>query len=179
LPGRFGARRRDAQSDAKTPAEGCAAKVATRANDADFDDATRPSPDTPGGARLALDARDRAMLLLGFGAALLDPARYSGHSLRAGLATAAGDAGAALAELMRQTGVPLPLCIAARSGAIMFDSRQHRRWPAPRTRRAADNFTGFAVPGEHSFTRQCQVRRPCARLRPWRQPRQRNPFHRW
>ena len=28
---------------------------------------------------------------------------YSGHSLRAGLATAAGDAGAGLAELMRQT----------------------------------------------------------------------------
>ena len=36
-------------------------------------------------------------------AAGLDPARYSGHSLRAGLATAAGEAGAGLAELMRQT----------------------------------------------------------------------------
>ena len=36
-------------------------------------------------------------------AAGLDPARYSGHSLRAGLATAAGDAGAGLAEQMRQT----------------------------------------------------------------------------
>jgi site-specific recombinase XerD len=36
-------------------------------------------------------------------AAGLDPAKYSGHSLRAGLATAAGDAGAGLAELMRQT----------------------------------------------------------------------------
>lgn len=36
-------------------------------------------------------------------AAGLDPARYAGHSLRAGLATAAGDAGAGLAELMRQT----------------------------------------------------------------------------
>jgi site-specific recombinase XerD len=33
----------------------------------------------------------------------LDPERYSGHSLRAGLATAAGDAGAGLADLMRQT----------------------------------------------------------------------------
>ena len=33
----------------------------------------------------------------------LDPARFSGHSLRAGLATAAGDAGAALPDLMRQT----------------------------------------------------------------------------
>ena len=33
----------------------------------------------------------------------LDAERYSGHSLRAGLATAAGDAGAGLAELMRQT----------------------------------------------------------------------------
>ena len=33
----------------------------------------------------------------------LDPERYSGHSLRAGLATAAGDQGAGLAELMRQT----------------------------------------------------------------------------
>lgn len=36
-------------------------------------------------------------------AAGLDPALYSGHSLRAGLATAAGDTGAGLAELMRQT----------------------------------------------------------------------------
>ena len=33
----------------------------------------------------------------------LDPEHYSGHSLRAGLATAAGDAGAALPDLMRQT----------------------------------------------------------------------------
>lgn len=33
----------------------------------------------------------------------LDPAQYAGHSLRAGLATAAGDEGAGLAELMRQT----------------------------------------------------------------------------
>ena len=33
----------------------------------------------------------------------LDPERYSGHSLRAGLATAAGDVGAALPDLMRQT----------------------------------------------------------------------------
>jgi len=36
-------------------------------------------------------------------AAGLDPALFSGHSLRAGLATAAGDAGAGLADLMRQT----------------------------------------------------------------------------
>ena len=33
----------------------------------------------------------------------LDPEKFSSHSLRAGLATAAGDAGAGLAELMRQT----------------------------------------------------------------------------
>ena len=37
------------------------------------------------------------------GRAGLDPERYSGHSLRAGLATAAGDGGANLADLMRQT----------------------------------------------------------------------------
>jgi site-specific recombinase XerD len=37
------------------------------------------------------------------GAAGLDAAQFSGHSLRAGLATAAGDAGAGLADLMRQT----------------------------------------------------------------------------
>jgi hypothetical protein len=36
-------------------------------------------------------------------AAGLDPARFAGHSLRAGLATAAGDTGAGLPELMRQT----------------------------------------------------------------------------
>jgi integrase len=33
----------------------------------------------------------------------LDPEHYSGHSLRAGLATAAGEAGASLPDLMRQT----------------------------------------------------------------------------
>ena len=37
------------------------------------------------------------------GRAGLDQERYSGHSLRAGLATAAGDAGASLPDLMRQT----------------------------------------------------------------------------
>ena len=36
-------------------------------------------------------------------AAGLDPEKYSGHSLRAGLATAAGDQGAGLADLMRPT----------------------------------------------------------------------------
>ena len=49
---------------------------------------------------------DRAVARLVKQAALdagLDAERYSGHSLRAGLATAAGDAGAGLAELMRQT----------------------------------------------------------------------------
>ena len=45
-------------------------------------------------ARLVKGAAERAGL---------DPERYSGHSLRAGLATAAGDAGAALPDLMRQT----------------------------------------------------------------------------
>ena len=57
---------------------------------------------TPTGAILS----DRAVARLVKAAALkagLDPQRYSGHSLRAGLATAAGDAGAALPDLMRQT----------------------------------------------------------------------------
>jgi integrase len=36
-------------------------------------------------------------------AAGLDPARFAGHSLRAGLATSAGDAGVGLADVMRQT----------------------------------------------------------------------------
>ena len=45
-------------------------------------------------ARLVKGAAERAGL---------DPERYSGHSLRAGLATAAGDAGASLPDLMRQT----------------------------------------------------------------------------
>ncbi len=45
-------------------------------------------------ARLVKQAAERAGL---------DPERYSGHSLRAGLATAAGDSGANLADLMRQT----------------------------------------------------------------------------
>ena len=49
---------------------------------------------------------DKAVARLVKGAAAragLDPERYSGHSLRAGLATAAGDGGANLADLMRQT----------------------------------------------------------------------------
>ncbi len=49
---------------------------------------------------------DKAVTRLIKGAAAragLDPEIYSGHSLRAGLATAAGDAGAALPDLMRQT----------------------------------------------------------------------------
>ena len=49
---------------------------------------------------------DKAVARLVKGAAQragLDPEHYSGHSLRAGLATAAGDAGAALPDLMRQT----------------------------------------------------------------------------
>ena len=50
----------------------------------------------------------RTITLSGVEIAALDigggfPAAYSGHSLRAGLATAAGDRGAGLAELMRQT----------------------------------------------------------------------------
>ena len=56
----------------------------------------------PTGAALS----DKAVARLVKGAAAragLDPGRYSGHSLRAGLATAAGDAGAGLADLMRQT----------------------------------------------------------------------------
>ena len=36
-------------------------------------------------------------------AAGLDPSRFAGHSLRAGLATGAGDAGVGLADAMRQT----------------------------------------------------------------------------
>jgi len=49
---------------------------------------------------------DKAVVRLVKQAALnagLDAEKFSGHSLRAGLATAAGDAGAGLAELMRQT----------------------------------------------------------------------------
>jgi hypothetical protein len=45
-------------------------------------------------ARLVKGAAERARL---------GPKRYSGHSLCAGLATAAGDVGASLADLMRQT----------------------------------------------------------------------------
>jgi integrase len=49
---------------------------------------------------------DKAVVRLVKQAALdagLDPDGFSGHSLRAGLATAAGDAGAGQPELMRQT----------------------------------------------------------------------------
>jgi site-specific recombinase XerD len=58
------------------------------------------------GRLLATGLSDKAVVRLvkqAAAAAGLDPARYAGHSLRAGLATAAGDAGADLAALMRQT----------------------------------------------------------------------------
>ena len=64
--------------------------------------APSPRPGRPTGVGLS----DKAVARLVKGTALragLDPERYSGHSLRAGLATAAGDAGAALPDLMRQT----------------------------------------------------------------------------
>ena len=63
-----------------------------------------PSPRPAGSPAQALS--DKAVARLVKQAARdagLDPERYSGHSLRAGLATAAGDQGAGLAELMRQT----------------------------------------------------------------------------
>jgi integrase len=61
---------------------------------------------TKAGKVTGANLSDKAVARLVKQAALdagLDPERYSGHSLRAGLATAAGDAGAGLAELMRQT----------------------------------------------------------------------------
>ena len=61
---------------------------------------------TKGGRLTGTELSDKAVVRLvkqAAGDAGLDPANFSGHSLRAGLATAAGDAGAALADLMRQT----------------------------------------------------------------------------
>jgi site-specific recombinase XerD len=61
---------------------------------------------TKAGRPTGVGLSDKAVARLVKGTALragLDPERYSGHSLRAGLATAAGDAGAALRDLMRQT----------------------------------------------------------------------------
>src|SRR4051794_4189292 len=59
-----------------------------------------------GGSVTGVGLSDKAVVRLIKQAAAeagLDPARFAGHSLRAGLATAAGDAGAGLPELMRQT----------------------------------------------------------------------------
>ena len=61
---------------------------------------------TKAGRPTGIVLSDKAVARLVKGTALragLDPELYSGHSLRAGLATAAGDAGAALPDLMRQT----------------------------------------------------------------------------
>ena len=61
---------------------------------------------TKSGRVAGVGLSDKAVVRLVKGAAFragLDPERYSGHSLRAGLATAAGDAGGALPDLMRQT----------------------------------------------------------------------------
>ena len=59
-----------------------------------------------GGRVMGTGLSDKAVVRLVKQAAAdagLDPTRFAGHSLRAGLATAAGDAGAGLPELMRQT----------------------------------------------------------------------------
>ncbi|WP_158743597.1 tyrosine-type recombinase/integrase [Acidisphaera sp. L21] len=61
---------------------------------------------TKAGQPTGIGLSDKAVVRLIKGAAAragLDPERYSGHSLRAGLATAAGNAGASLPDLMRQT----------------------------------------------------------------------------
>ncbi|HEY1856742.1 site-specific integrase [Acidocella sp.] len=61
---------------------------------------------TKGGKLTGQGLSDKAVVRLvkaAAAAAGLDPARYAGHSLRAGLATGAGDAGLGLAEVMRQT----------------------------------------------------------------------------
>ena len=55
------------------------------------------------GAGLSDKAVVRLIKRAALHAGLDDPDRYSGHSLRAGLATAAGDSGASLHDLMRQT----------------------------------------------------------------------------
>ncbi|MCB4825346.1 tyrosine-type recombinase/integrase [Roseicella aerolata] len=57
----------------------------------------------PTGAGLSDKAVWRLVRQAAHDAGLPEPARYSGHSLRAGLATAAAEAGAGLADLMRQT----------------------------------------------------------------------------
>jgi integrase len=61
---------------------------------------------TKGGTLTGQGLSDKAVVRLVkemAAAAGLDPSRFSGHSLRAGLATAAGDVGVGLADLMRQT----------------------------------------------------------------------------
>ena len=61
---------------------------------------------TKSGRLAGIALSDKAVARLVKGAAAqagLDPERYSGHPPRAGLATAAGDAGVALRDLMRQT----------------------------------------------------------------------------
>jgi integrase len=61
---------------------------------------------TKGGTITGQGLSDKAVVRLVKAAAAgagLDPARYAGHSLRAGLATGAAEAGVGLADLMRQT----------------------------------------------------------------------------
>jgi hypothetical protein len=61
---------------------------------------------TKGGKIIGQALSDKAVVRLVkemAAAAGLDPARFAGHSLRAGLATGAGDADVGLADVMRQT----------------------------------------------------------------------------
>ncbi|WP_123060008.1 tyrosine-type recombinase/integrase [Roseicella frigidaeris] len=59
--------------------------------------------DRPTGAGLSDKAVWRLVKQAAAAGGLPDPGRYSGHSLRAGLATAAAEAGAGLGDIMRQT----------------------------------------------------------------------------
>lgn len=66
----------------------------------------------------------------------LDPARYAGHSLRAGLATAAAAGGASERSIMRQTGLRSVLTVRRyiRTGSLFQENAHYT--PADGSRRA-------------------------------------------
>jgi integrase len=83
-----------------------ATDIATIGGPSGADDRTLFCAVSKGGRVVGTALSDKAVVRLikqAAEAAGLDPARFAGHSLRAGLAPAAGDAGAGLPELMRQT----------------------------------------------------------------------------
>jgi integrase len=95
-------------------------------------------------------------------AAGLDPDRFSGHSLRARLATAAGDVGAGLAEQTRHRSIEVALSY-LRPADLWHNNVTEKLFAAPegKVRKPGDGAESTAPDGGTGFPCLSRQRRPC------------------